>query len=339
MSSSEVTLKTIQEAYERIKDYITITPLLKSDNLSYKTNSNLYLKLENLQKCKSFKFRGSLSKISTLPKGSTVVCASAGNHSQGCAASSAICGLKCIVYMPTTAPSSKVEATKGYGAEVRQYGEYFDDANEKCQNDLKSEPSLTYVPAFDDPYIMAGQGTIGLEIYSQLKNVETVVIPVGGGGLCSGVSIALKSLNPKIRIIAVNSGVVPNTYIRFQNLKNRKIDDLIYSDENNKRKSKTLADGIAVKTAGKLPFYYIEKYVDEFVVVSEKEIACAVSVLAERMKLITEGSGASSFAAVLFKKFEYKQNENIVCILSGGNIPLSKLNECFTESKDFLQNF
>ena len=128
--------------------------------------------------------------------------------------------------MPTTAPNSKVEATKWYGAEVRQYGEYFDDANEKCQNDLKSEPSLIYVPAFDDPYIISGQGTIGLEIYSQLKNVETVVISVGGDGLCSGITIALKSLNSKIRIIAVNSGVVPNTYIKYQNLKNREIDNL-----------------------------------------------------------------------------------------------------------------
>ena len=338
MSKQEITLKDIQDAQERIKKYETLTPLLKSENISSKIHSNIYLKLENLQRCKAFKFRGALSKISTLPKGSTVVCASAGNHSQGCALASTICGLKCIVYMPKTAPKSKVDATKKYGGEVRQFGECFDEAEEKCEMDLKSEPSLTFVPPFDDNLVIAGQGTIGLEIFSQLRNVQTVVLAVGGGGLCAGVSIALKSLNPNIRIIAVNSAIYPATYIKYQKIKNRKIDDLINDEENNKRKSKPLADGIAVKIPGYLTFPYIEKYVDEFVVVSEHEIACAISVLAERVKVVAEGAGASTVAAVLFNKFKHEENENIVCILSGGNITLQRLAKCFAESNDFLES-
>ena len=182
-----------------------------------------------------------------------------------------------------------------------------------------------------------GQGTIGLEIFSQLKNVQTVVLAVGGGGLCAGVSIAIKALNPSCRIIAVNSAIYPATYVKYQNIKNRKIDNLINDEENNKRKAKPLADGIAVKVPGHLTFGYIEKYVDEFVVVSEHEIACAISALAERVKVVAEGAGASTVAAVLFNKFKHEENENIVCVLSGGNITLNRLAECFVESNDFLQ--
>ena len=332
----ELTLEEIKKAYERIKPYIKRTPIDYSFNISSIIGCNLYLKLEVLQRCKAFKFRGALSKISTLPKGSKIACASAGNHSQGCALSANICNIDCTVYMPETAPEAKVLATRGYGAIVRQYGQTFDEANEKCKEDLKKDPDLIFVPPFDDLYVMAGQGTIGLEIVEDLKNVQTVVVSVGGGGLCAGVSVAIKSLIPNCRIIAVNGALFPNTYIKYQKEKKREIDPLAETEPLTSKKP--LADGIAVKIPGTMTYPYLSKYVDEFVVVSESEIACAISVLAQRAKVIVEGAGASTLAAVLFKKFKYEKDENIVCILSGGNIPLERLIECFTESEDYLKH-
>ena len=334
--AEELTLDEIKKAYERIKPHIKRTPIDYSYNLSSIIGCNLYLKLEMLQRCKAFKFRGALSKISTLPKGSKIACASAGNHSQGCALSAKICGINCIVYMPETAPEAKVLATKGYGAEVRQYGQTFDEANQKCQEDVKNDPDLIFVPPFDDIYVMAGQGTIGLEIAEDLKDVQTIVVPVGGGGLCAGVCVAIKSLLPKCRIIAVNAALFPNSYIKFQKEKNRDIDPLAESEP--KTGKKPIADGIAVKIPGSMTFPYILKYVDEFVVVSEEEIDCAISVLAQRVKVIVEGAGASTLAAVLYKKFKYEKDEKVLCILSGGNITLSRLSECFTESEDYLKH-
>jgi threonine dehydratase len=287
-----------------------------------------------LQRCKAFKFRGALSKISTLPKGSTISCASAGNHSQGCALASKICGINCIVYMPETAPQAKVAATRGYGAEVRQYGQTFDDANKKCQEDLQKENHVIFVPPFDDYDVMAGQGTIGLEIYEDLKDVQTVVVAVGGGGLCAGVATAIKTLSPKCRIIAVNAALFPNTYLKFQKEKGRPIDPLAESEP--KTGKAPLADGIAVKVPGKLTYPYISKYVDEFVVVSEREISLAIAVLAQRAKCVVEGAGASTLAAVLFHKFKYEKGENIVCVMSGGNIPLQKLSACFKDAEEYL---
>ena len=334
--TKELTLQDIQEAYKRIRPNIKRTLIDYSFNISEHLGCNLYLKLEMLQRCKAFKFRGALSKISTLPKGSTIVCASAGNHSQGCALASKICNINCIVYMPETAPQAKVAATKGYGAEVRQYGQTFDDANKKCLEDLEKEKSLIFVPPFDDLDVMAGQGTIGLEIYEDLKDVQTVVVSVGGGGLCAGVATAIKALAPKCRIIAVNAALFPNTYIKYQKEKGREIDPLAESEP--KTGKKPIADGIAVKVPGSLTFPYISKYVDEFVVVSEKEIEIAIAVLAQRAKCVVEGAGASTLAAVLFKKFKYEKGENIVCILSGGNITLKRLSECFDNAEEYLLN-
>ena len=332
--SKELTLDDIKKAYERIKPNIKRTLIDYSFNISESLGCNIYLKLEMLQRCKAFKFRGALSKISTLPKGSTISCASAGNHSQGCALASKICGINCIVYMPETAPQAKVAATKGYGAEVRQYGQTFDDANKKCQEDLQKENHVIFVPPFDDYDVMAGQGTIGLEIYEDLKDVQTVVVAVGGGGLCAGVATAIKTLAPKCRIIAVNAALFPNTYLKFQKEKGRPIDPLAESEP--KTGKAPLADGIAVKVPGKLTYPYISKYVDEFVVVSEREISLAIAVLAQRAKCVVEGAGASTLAAVLFHKFKFEKGENIVCVLSGGNIPLQKLSACFKEAEEYL---
>ena len=332
--SKELTLDDIKKAYERIKPNIKRTLIDYSFNISESLGCNIYLKLEMLQRCKAFKFRGALSKISTLPKGSTISCASAGNHSQGCALASKICGINCIVYMPETAPQAKVAATKGYGAEVRQYGQTFDDANKKCQEDLQKENHVIFVPPFDDYDVMAGQGTIGLEIYEDLKDVQTVVVAVGGGGLCAGVATAIKTLAPKCRIVAVNAALFPNTYLKFQKEKGRPIDPLAESEP--KTGKAPLADGIAVKVPGKLTYPYISKYVDEFVVVSEREISLAIAVLAQRAKCVVEGAGASTLAAVLFHKFKFEKGENIVCVLSGGNIPLQKLSACFKDAEEYL---
>ena len=333
--SKKLTLEEIKKAYERIRPNIKRTLIDYSFNISELLGCNLYLKLEMLQRCKAFKFRGALSKISTLPKGAKIACASAGNHSQGCALASKICGINCVVYMPETAPQAKVAATRGYGAEVRQYGQTFDDANKKCLEDLKVEKDLIFVPPFDDFDVMAGQGTIGLEIYEDLKDVQTVVVSVGGGGLCAGVATAIKALSPKCRIVAVNAALFPNTYLKYQKEKGREIDPIAESEP--KTGKKPLADGIAVKVPGSLTYPYISKYVDEFVVVSEKEISLAIAVLSQRCKCVVEGAGASTLAAVLFHKFKYEKGENIVCVLSGGNIPLKKLCECFVDAEEFLE--
>lgn len=334
--TEKVTLEDVKKAKERIGSYIKRTAVDLSDNISKNVKCNVWLKMEQLQRCRAFKFRGALSKISTLPKGSTIVCASAGNHSQGCALASSFLGIHCIVFMPETAPVAKVVATRGYGAEVIQYGPTFDDANAKCMEYCKEHPDYIFVPPFDDPYVIAGQGTIALEIDEQIKDIDTVVVSVGGGGLCAGVALTIKALRPSVRVIAVNSAKSPNTYIKYQEAKKREIDPIALTEPKTDRKP--LADGINVKVPGKMTFPYIEEYVDEFVVVSEHEIACAIGLLAERAKVCVEGAGASTVAALLFNKFKFHDKENIVCILSGGNIPLSRLSECFEEAEDYLKH-
>jgi threonine dehydratase len=238
--------------------------------------------------------------------------------------------------MPETAPHAKVAATRGYGAEVRQYGKTFDDANKKCLQDLQVEKDLIFVPPFDDLDVMAGQGTIALEIFEDLKDVQTVVVPVGGGGLCAGVATGIKALAPKCRVIAVNAALFPYTYLKYQKEKGRPIDPIAESEP--KTGQAPLADGIAVKVPGTLTYPYISKYVDEFVVVSENEIKIAIAVLAQRAKCVVEGAGASTLAAVLFNKFKFEKGENIVCIMSGGNISLNRLSECFNVSEEYLEH-
>ena len=319
-----VTIERIREAAERIKGHAKVTPCDDVPNLSQMCGCKLYFKEEIHQRCRAFKFRGALSKISTLPKGSTICCASAGNHSQGCALSAQLCGMKCIVYMPLTAPVSKVDATMSYGAEVRQYGYSFDEAKMQLAEDLANNPDWIYVPPFDDYDVIAGQGTIGLEIAQQVPDVDTVVVAVGGGGLAAGTAIAIKKLCPKARIVCVNAAVRPASYLHFKEFKGEPADPICQR----KFTGNPLADGIAVINPGTLTTPFIEELVDDFVVVSEDEISQAIALLAERFKIVVEGAGASTFAAVLFKKFEYKPDDKIVCVLSGGNIELQMLSRC-----------
>lgn len=317
-----ISLDDVKEARERIKDEVLETDLESSTNLSNVCKCNLSLKLENFQKCKSFKFRGAYNKIKTLPKGSTVVAVSGGNHSQGVALASKLCGCKSIIYVPEFASNSKTDATRHYGGEVVKKGLTYADSHKLMESDLALHPDWVSVPEANDPYVIAGAATIGLEIIEKNPNVETIVVPIGGGGLISGVAFAVKQVKPDVRIIGVQTTSCPVVYKAF-NQKKRRI-----SQAAPKNPLTPLADGLAVETIGDLNLSLIYDFVDDIVLVSEDDIAAAVVMLAERQKFVVEGAGAASFAAVLSRKFSFEENENICCVLSGGNIELKVLVRC-----------
>jgi threonine dehydratase len=325
-----ITLQDIYDAKKRIEKDISVTPLNYFDNLSALCGCSLYLKLENLQRAKSFKFRGALNKIKNIPANSTVCTVSAGNHSQGVSLASKLCHCEAVIFMPEAASTAKVQATTGYGGKVIQKGENFDEAKKAMEEELRSHPEWIYVPTFNDPLVIAGQGTIGIEIHESLPEIDVVVIPIGGGGLISGVSVALKKLKSNIRIIGVNAESCPSTYQAF-------CDHHKIEAERVNKGSHTIADGIAVKSPGDLNLQIIFDLVDEVVFVSEDEIALSIALLAERGKIVAEGAGASSFAAVYFKKFNFKENTKIACVISGGNIALKTLSECIDRAL-FLRN-
>ncbi|OHT01466.1 threonine dehydratase family protein [Tritrichomonas foetus] len=323
MTDLEVTVEDIHQAAENIKNEALLTPLRKFRTLGQTAGCDqLFLKLECYQRCKSFKFRGALNKIKKIPEGSTVICCSAGNHSQGVALASTICNCKSVIYMPENATVAKVQATQHYGGNVIQKGPSFDDAKAEMTKELEKNPEYIFVPPFDDKDIIAGQGTIGLEILDQLPDVDTVVIPIGGGGLISGVAVAVKSAKKNVRIIGVQMASCPGCFKKFNEYK--KHEKRVFARE----APTPLADGIAVKVPGVINFNIIRQLVDDIVIVTEDEVALAVALLAERGKLIVEGSGAAPVAAVLNKKFKFTNNEKICCIISGGNIPLQMLARC-----------
>ena len=313
-----LTLDKIYHAAFVLKGIARTTDLLSSSSL--KPNTHMYLKTENLQVTGSFKVRGAYYKISQLTeeqKKAGVIACSAGNHAQGVALSATKNGIKSVVCMPDGAPISKVEATKSYGAEVVLVPGVYDDAYNKAI-ELQKEKGYTFVHPFDDEDVIAGQGTIGLEILNQIENIDAVVVPIGGGGLISGVAFAIKSLKPNIKVYGVQAANAPSMY------------------ESIKQKSKitldavsTFADGIAVKHPGDLTYELVSKYVDEVVTVSEDEIAMAILTLIERQKLISEGAGATSVAAVLSDKVPVN-NKNVVCVVSGGNIDVNILSRVLT---------
>lgn len=276
----------------------------------------VYLKLECLQRTGSFKVRGACYKISQLSdeeKSHGVIACSAGNHAQGVALGATAHGIKSLICLPAGAPISKVEATKGYGAEVCLVPGVYDDAYNKAI-ELRDEKGYTFVHPFDDENVIAGQGTIGLELVDQLEDFDAVVVPVGGGGLISGVAFALKSLNPKIKVYGVQAAGAPS---------------MVQSLHDNKREMlssvSTIADGICVKEPGELTFDICRKYVDDIVTVSEDEICAAILQLLEKEKVVAEGAGATSVAAVMFNKIPVK-GKKVVCIVSGGNIDVTILN-------------
>jgi threonine dehydratase, medium form len=294
-----------------------VTSLLPSKSFSQMSGANVFLKMENLQTTGSFKVRGAYNKIATLSKEDAkngIVAASAGNHAQGVAFSSTRQGLKSTIFMPIFTPPLKVIATKGYGADVVLAGDTFDDAFAASQK-FCQEHKASYIHPFNDPMVIAGQGTIGLEIYNQLPSVDAVVVPIGGGGLVAGVALAIKNINPKIRVIGVQAAGAPSME---KSIAEKKIITL--------PSVHTIADGIAVKTPGTLTFELVQKYVDEVVTVTDTEIAHTAYLLLQRGKILAEPAGVTSVAAVLFKKSNF-EGKNVVPIVSGGNINMQLLEQ------------
>lgn len=313
-----LTLDKIYHAAFVLKGMARTTDLLSSSSL--KPSTHMYLKTENLQVTGSFKVRGAYYKISQLSdeqKKAGVIACSAGNHAQGVALSATKNGIKSVVCMPDGAPISKVEATKGYGAEVVLVPGVYDDAYNKAL-ELQKEKGYTFVHPFDDEDVIAGQGTIGLEILNQLENIDAVVVPIGGGGLISGVAFAIKSLKPQIKVYGVQAANAPSMFESIKQKKQITLDTV-----------STFADGIAVKHPGDNTFELVSKYVDEVVTVSEDEIAMAILTLMERQKLVAEGAGAVSVAAVLADKVPV-DGKNVVCVVSGGNIDVNILSRVLT---------
>lgn len=308
-----LTLDRIYHAAHVLKDVIRTTDLIKAPKIN--PQSDIYLKTENLQITGSFKVRGAYYKISQLSeeeKAKGVIACSAGNHAQGVALAASKAGIKSLICLPDGAPISKVEATKSYGAEVCLVNGVYDDAYNKAL-ELKEEMGYTFIHPFDDEYVIAGQGTIGLEILNQLQGVEAVIVPVGGGGLISGVAFAIKSLDPKIKVYGVQAAGAGSM---VSSLHDRKIDCLTSVS--------TIADGIAVKEPGKITFDMCSKYVDDIVTVTDDEISSAILALIEQHKLIAEGAGAVPVAAAMFDKVPVN-GKKTVCLVSGGNIDVTIL--------------
>ncbi|MGN0817891.1 MAG: threonine ammonia-lyase [Candidatus Coproplasma sp.] len=311
-----LTLDKVYHAHYVLKEAIRQTDLIYSPVLSKSSGCELYLKTENLQVTGSFKVRGAYYKISQLTdeeKARGVIACSAGNHAQGVALASKKFKIKSIICMPDGAPISKVEATKSYGAEVVLVPGVYDDAHNRAE-ELKAEKGYTFIHPFDDEEVIAGQGTIGLEIIDQLKDVDAIVVPIGGGGLISGVAFAVKSLNPKVKVYGVQAAGAPSM---LNSIDHGKI-ELLPSVS-------TIADGIAVKEPGTNTFELCSKYVDKVVSVTDDQISAAILALIEKQKMIAEGAGAVALAAVMFGKIPDVSGKKVVCLVSGGNIDVTIL--------------
>ena len=306
-------------AAERLKGTARHTEIIPSPVLSEMTGHEILLKPENLQVTGSFKIRGAYNKIASLTEEQIahgIVTASAGNHAQGVAYAARERGAKATICMPQITPPLKVDATKAYGADVVLYGDVFDESAAHAA-ELADKEGMIYVPPFDDYEVICGQGTIGLEILEQLPEVEQVVVPIGGGGLISGVAFAIKQLKPSCKVIGVQAGVVASMYASRQAGKVTTVPD-----------AATLADGIHVLTPGSLTFEMCQKYVDEIVTVSEDEIAAAILALLEVQKTVAEGAGATPVAACMSGKVD--TTKKTVCVVSGGNVDVTTLSRVIT---------
>ena len=307
-----LTLDKVFDASNVLKEVIRPTACIHAPKVN--PDCDVYLKTENLQVTGSFKVRGAYYKISQLSdeeKSHGVIACSAGNHAQGVALAATKNGIKSIICLPDGAPISKVEATKGYGAEVCLVPGVYDDAYAKAI-ELRDANGYTFIHPFDDENVIAGQGTIGLEILSQVADADVIVVPVGGGGLISGVAFTVKQLKPSVRVYGVQAEGAPSM---VNSLKDGKIECL--------ESVHTIADGIKVKEPGEHTFEYCSKYVDGVVTVSDDEISSAILRLIEKQKLVSEGAGATPVAAVMFNKIPDIKGKKVVCVLSGGNIDVS----------------
>ena len=308
-----LTLDKIYKASHVLRSVIRKTDLIHAPLVN--PDSEIYLKTENLQITGSFKVRGAyymMSQLTEEEKARGVIACSAGNHAQGVALAAAKNHIKSLICLPDGAPISKVEATKSYGAEVCMVNGVYDDAYKKAL-ELKEEKNYTFVHPFDNEDVIAGQGTIGLELLDQMPDVEAVIVPIGGGGLISGVAFAIKNLNPNIKVYGVQASGAPSMR---NSIRDGKIECLDHVS--------TIADGIAVKEPGEHTFQYVSQYVDEIVTVTDDEISAAILALIERQKLIAEGAGAASVAAAMFNKVPI-QGKKTVCLVSGGNIDVTIL--------------
>lgn len=309
-----LTLDQIFDAQVVLKDIIRPTKVVASDGIA--PDCQLFLKPENLQKTGSFKLRGSGYKIATLSeeeKKHGVIACSAGNHAQGVALAATKQGIPSLICLPNGAPISKVEATKSYGAQVLLVNGCYDDAYQKALQ-LRDEMGYTFVHPFDDEAVIAGQGTIGLEITNDMDDVDAVIVPIGGGGLIAGIAYAIKSIRPSIKVYGVQAAGAPGMYNSIKSGKIECLDSV-----------STIADGIAVKQPGENTFQLIQKYVDDIALVTEDEISSAILALIEKQKMIAEGAGAVSVAAAMFDKFPL-HGKKVVSVVSGGNIDVTSLN-------------
>ena len=308
-----LTLDKIYHAGYVLKNVIRKTDLIHAPKIN--PESDIYLKTENLQITGSFKVRGAYYKISQLSddeKAKGVIACSAGNHAQGVALAASKNGIKSLICLPDGAPISKVEATKSSGADVCLVNGVYDDAYNKAIQ-LRDEKGYTFIHPFDDENVIAGQGTIGLELLDQLPDIDAIIVPIGGGGLISGVAFTMKSLKPDIKVYGVQAAGAPSMQT---SVKDGKIECLDHVS--------TIADGIAVKEPGSNTFKLCRKYVDDIVTVTDDEISTAILTLIEKHKLIAEGAGAVPVAAVMFNKVPVK-GKKVVCLVSGGNIDVTIL--------------
>jgi len=314
-SMLNLTLDDFRAARARIAPHIRRTPLLGSRQLSELTGFDVMLKAEMFQRVGSYKIRGPLNKFTFLSdeeKRRGVVCSSAGNHAQGVALAAKIHGIRAVVCMAENATPAEVAATRAYGAEVVLHGRIWDEANEKARELVRSE-GLTYVSPFDDPELIAGQGTLGLEIVQDWPNVDAVVVPIGGGGLISGISMAVKGHNPQIRVIGVESSDGPAMKLSVEAGRLLTID------------CRTIIDGLRVQRVGEHTLSVCQRFVDEIVTLPDREIFDAVVWVMERCKLVAEGAAAAPVAALLHGLVKLPAGSRVACVLSGGNLNLDEL--------------
>ena len=313
-----LTLDNVYKADYVLKEIVRQTDVLYAPKLC--PGTELYLKTENLQITGSFKVRGAYYKMSQLTqaeKEKGVVACSAGNHAQGVALAAQKNGIKAVICLPDGAPISKVEATKSYGAEICLVEGVYDDAYQKAL-ELRDNEGYTFIHPFDDPDVIAGQGSIALELINQVPDMDAVIVPIGGGGLISGIAYTLKNLNPKVKVYGVQASGAPSMLNSIHDAHIETLDSVF-----------TIADGIAVKKPGSLTYDICSKYVDEIVTVTDDEISAAILALMEQHKLVVEGAGAVSVAAAMFNKVNLK-GKKTVCLLSGGNIDVTILSRVIT---------